>query len=194
MNTGSRGNGWKIAAAALLGALGALALLPYARSTAASQVELALGRRPEWMRAASGGPSARLQRALAANPDDVALQVGAATLRPSEPDSGNFGDAAASVGSKRIHAVVLQRLNSVAERFPNDAAVRAHQLRYLIWRAVRIRSSEETEVAPRPARRLLRPQPPGRIRSPEETEVTAPPLPRVARGAAGVCHRGCRGR
>ena len=110
-----------------------------------AQVELALGRRPEWMRATSGSPSARLHRALAADPDSVTLQVGAATLLPSGPDAQHPSDG--SVGTRKPeNAVVVQRLQVLADRFPSDAAIRAHQLRYLVQSAVHIRRPEEGEV------------------------------------------------
>src|SRR4051812_22058497 len=79
--------GWTLGLAALLGAVGALALSPDARNTLYSQVSLALGLRPAWIRATTrrpdGGLDARLQRVLSAHPDDVRLQIGAATLPPA---------------------------------------------------------------------------------------------------------------
>src|SRR5690348_8772183 len=72
--------GWLFLGGVLLGALGAWARLPYAWTTAAAQVSVAVGRTPEWMRASWLRRGPALQRAIAAAPNDAALHVAGAAL------------------------------------------------------------------------------------------------------------------
>jgi hypothetical protein len=139
-----------VGTAAVLGMVGALAVLPRARNTAVTQVALAVGHRPEWMRAAyvrpDGRPEQRIQRVLAAHPRDIELHIGAATL-PSFLSVGTDIDLEEVATRRRDStAGILSRLQKVAERFPDSAAVCAHQLRYLCADAVVIRRPEEQQV------------------------------------------------
>lgn len=143
MDTGSHKRGWALGLGMLVGAGAALAFYPLARSTVAAQAVVALGRRPEWLQAALGGPRPQMERLLAEAPDDVALQVAGATLPPvkvAEPDSE------APPRSPNDAQRVLTRLDAVARRFPNDAAVRAHQLRHMTRSAVWLKRSEEAQL------------------------------------------------
>src|SRR5947209_1417759 len=83
------------AAAALL-AVGAMGLLPRVRSTVAAQLALAMGRRPEWMRAAYAGPQGklepRLERLLRVAPGDAELHLGAGMLPPAAPKDWQPGN------------------------------------------------------------------------------------------------------
>src|SRR5437899_1734466 len=125
------GKPWGITGtAALLGVLAALSLLPRARTTVAAQVALALGRRPEWLQATYGGPSPRLEREFAAAPTDVELQIGAATL-PEVIHTSTEANEAPPPPRPDGASATLARLEAAARRFPDSAAVRAHQLRHL---------------------------------------------------------------
>jgi hypothetical protein len=141
--------GWTVALAALLGALGAVALLPRARSIAAAQVCLALGRRPEWMQAAAGGRWTRLEHVLRTAPDDVALQIGGVTLPDQDPlapdEDGNF-----PVLRKPDNHEIVVRLEALARRFPASASVRAHLLSHLSLNAVSIYRPEAAYVGGSP--------------------------------------------
>lgn len=133
----ARGNGRSVVAAAFVGALMAVALIPSARSTVTAQVVMALGQRPEWARAATGGSWARLERAAAADPHDIELQVGLVTLPPSEP--GFEGSVEGGTGMSRSeYAGLIERLKALALRFPGDPGIRAHLLRHLTRGAVQI--------------------------------------------------------
>src|SRR5437879_2301958 len=137
MNERARGSGQSVVAAIFLGALGAVALIPSARSTVAAQVAMAVGRRPEWARAASGGSWRRLQQVAAAHPDDIELQVGLATLPPLEPSSEDPVEGGTGL-SRTEYAALIERLKSLAVRFPEDAGIRAQLLRHLTRGAVQI--------------------------------------------------------
>src|SRR5438034_5046314 len=85
---------WKRSAtlgtAALFGALAALSLSARARSTMAAEVALSLGRRPAWLQASwadhTDGLQPAVARVLTQAPEDVELQIAAATLPPGPVD------------------------------------------------------------------------------------------------------------
>jgi hypothetical protein len=161
MPAGSLRRGRPLGVALLLIALGAWALPPPARTTIAAQASVALGRRPEWLQAALGGPRPQVERLLAATPDDVALQIGGATLPPVKMELAE-PDADASTWPSDDSREVLARLDAVARRFPTDAAARAHQLRHMTPGAVWIERPEAGEgksPQSRPAARAAGNQP-----------------------------------
>jgi hypothetical protein len=129
MDTGTHRRARAVGLGVLLGAGAALACYPLARSTVAAQAVVALGGRPEWLQAALGGPRPQVERLLAAALDDVALQIGGATLLPVDNSQE-----------------VLARLDAVARRFPNDPGVRAHQLRHMTRKAVWLKRPEEAQL------------------------------------------------
>src|SRR2546425_8336015 len=89
MRATPRWNLWTVGVAAALAAVGAMGLQPRVRSTVAAQLALAMGGRPEWMRAAYAGPQGklepRLERLLRVAPGDAELHLGAAMLPPAVP-------------------------------------------------------------------------------------------------------------
>src|SRR5438270_5011503 len=115
MSSRTQSWGWRLfAGGALLGALGGMALVPHAWSTAAAQVAVAVCRPPEWIRTAYIGypdfdsdsmPAA--ERALAAAPNDAALHLGAAALARDADSSGasdRDSPSAQAARSARPHA------------------------------------------------------------------------------------------
>lgn len=114
---------------AFTGALLAVAIIPGARSTVEAEVVMSLGGRPEWARAATGESWARLRRVAARHPDDADLQVGLATLPPEEPDRAGASEEAATGGN--AYSATIRGLEALEQRFPRDAAIRAHLLRHL---------------------------------------------------------------
>jgi hypothetical protein len=132
-----------IGLAALIGVAAAMAVLPRTRNTALTQIALALGHRPEWLRATYVSPDGKaepgIERTLAAHPDDLQPQVGGVTLKSRQPFDPGYADDGST--SRRANARrILSRLDELARRFPNEPSIRAHQLRYqnaataLIWR------------------------------------------------------------
>jgi hypothetical protein len=144
MRAGSFRPGGLIGLSLLLAALGVLALSPRARTTVAAQAAVALGRRPGWLQAALGGPRPRLERLLAAVPDDVELQIGGATLPPVKAEGAEPVPEAPPRQTDDSREI-LTRLDEVARRFPNDAAVRAHRLRHMARSAVWLKRLEEAQ-------------------------------------------------
>lgn len=139
MKPDSRRGGWAITWAALIGSAAAVTALPGVRSAVAAHASLAFGREPEWLRAAWG--SARpalepgLQQAVSRSSADVELQIGAATLPVAHVQTAEEQHQAGAP-RERVVPAILARLDTLARRFPGDASVRAHQLRYLSWRDV----------------------------------------------------------
>ncbi len=141
-----------IGMAVLTGIAAALALHPHARNTVSAQVSLALGHRPEWLRATTARPDgtlpSRINNVLAAHPDAVALHLGAATLPTPMP----AGEADTIPRWREAEARrVLARLDDMARRFPDDVAVRAAQVQYLCMGASMIRRTDEVWVDGRTA-------------------------------------------
>jgi hypothetical protein len=128
-------------AGALLGASFALLMVPHARSTAIAHLILALGRQPEWLRSAWAGPRQGLERglrrAIAQAPDDRDLQVGAAMFPVVSTLDDMRADSAVPPPGVVVPSIV-QRLQALNHRYPDNAAIRAHLLRYLSIRDVRI--------------------------------------------------------
>lgn len=150
-----------------MGALGAVVRLPYFLTTAAAQVMAAVGQTPEWSRAAAFGcPAPGLERALAAAPADAALHMGAVSWELNATESAETAEPAWCGNSYRhdtFQARGLQyrnpearlppsgpneahrelaRLYALGRRFPNDASIRAYQLRRLLRGAVWIPRAE----------------------------------------------------
>jgi hypothetical protein len=144
MDTGSHNRRWAIGLGVVLGASAAVALYPLARSTAAAQVGVALGQRPEWLRAASGGWGRQLERRLAAAADKVDLQVAGATLLRAESEGATPDEEVVPFQALDRSTEVLARLDALARRFPSDPSLRAHQLRYLAQSAVWLKRPEQS--------------------------------------------------
>src|SRR5439155_21548365 len=93
----------------------------------------ALGRRAQWLQASwsegSDGPRPQVARVLKQAPEDVELQIASATLPPALADK------------------VVPALEQLAQRFPRNAAIRAHQLRHLTRSGLSIRRAEFADFA-----------------------------------------------
>jgi hypothetical protein len=144
MSQTTRGQTGILILAGALGVLGALAFFPRAHTTVATQVGVAMLRPPEWLPTAAARPRPALERFASASAGDAELQAALATLPPGKPTEE-----------------VLSQLAAVALRFPNDAAVRAHQLRLMTQTAIWLRRPEEHwlggQPAPKEDRKLVPP-------------------------------------
>jgi hypothetical protein len=185
---------------ALVGAVAAVARLPYFPSTAAAQLLAAVGQSPEWSRAAAyGGPAPGLARALAAAPDDAALHLGAAAWESFAAELAAM-DEPGWCGNSYRHETFQQRglqldnlearsspagpdaarrerkhLDALSRRFPHDASLRSYQLRRLLSGGVWIPRADMITPPPRPS---VSPPPP-----PVEALGNDPLLPPAVPGA-----------
>jgi hypothetical protein len=177
MNAGPPAWAWRLfACGSVLGALGAVVRLPYFHTTVAAQMLAAVGQTPEWSRAAAyGRPAPRMKRALAAAPGNSALHIGASSWELSAAEIAETAEPAWCGNSYRhdtFQASGLQyrnvdarsppagpdeinrelaRLYSLGRRFPNDASVRAYQLRRLLRGPVWIPRAAALTPQPRPS-------------------------------------------
>jgi hypothetical protein len=157
MNASFPSRVWVIGLGAVLGIAGAFVLLPRARGTAAAQAALALGYRPEWMRAVYGGTAPRLARVLAEAPEDAELHEGAAFLEQSNIEIPGSDQDLPGFRERKKSAALLARLEDVARRFPTDARVRAHLLRHLLREPGLIRFEEPLGIGVPPPPRYADP-------------------------------------
>lgn len=177
MNAAPRAWAWRlIAYGSVLEALGAVVRLPYFHTTVAAQMLAAVGQTPEWSRAAAcGRPAPRMERALAAAPGDSALHIGALSWELSAAEIAETAEPAwcgnsyrhdtfqarglqyrnvdarsPPAGPDEIHRE-LARLYSLGRRFPNDASVRAYQLRRLLRGPIWLPRAAAITQPPRPS-------------------------------------------